>query len=976
MKKNLKKVISAVIALALSASTFASVSFAKSFTDVASTASYAEAVDVLSSLGIINGYEDGTFGPDKTITRAEAAKMIVAMVNKIATAEGRKGATQFDDVVADHWASGFINVGVSDKFINGKSATTFDPEGQVKYNEIVKMIVSCLGYEEYAQFYGGYPTGYVSIADSEGITKGCSMDGEAAATRGVVAQLIYNALKTPIIQSKGMQYSAAQGGFVPNIEKQDGEESTYFKTLLTEKFDAYFVEGMVVETPKSGNIDLDTVLFDVQKSEEYDEEVIMESAYDNSDEPKTITVLIGETAAADYLNTYANAIIRLNEDEEYEMISFVPSGKNKTVALDLALVDDDKYSAEEITSALTAESPYIYVYASEDAARSSKYKLEKGFTLYVNGIKVEDVDYDKYIINNHVGVMELTDTYKTADGYDIVSVEYYDTTRVTSTSAKNIYINRNKAGLDVSSLSIDAEKLEDEEVVMNVYLNDEKVNASEIKKDDILSIKYDVNQGSKSSFFDIYVSRETAEGKFSGKDTEDKVVTIGGEKYGFVDWTNGNAEFDTNKMGNEYKVFLDIFGRIFTQEELASTARYAVLLRWQTSSSWDKDGVRLYFTDGTYKNIEFSSNVKFEGDIVKSEEELEDLLKESTDIDNIMNRVVKYTINTQNKISKLEVLEASSDKTADYDSRNVKIGNIIMNSATTIINASEFESAVKDLTVATVDTLVNDVEYTAYAYGTPSTTDNSYPFVLITAGQGAYTEDTTFAVVTADVTETQKDDGEDGWKLEVLFEGEKEVQELFIDEDADFDAAKAGDVVVLQKDADGDVKEVKVIFSNANFGTEDFVANLGKFDEDITVPSEDWDTAWVTSKEMETSLVFGPVVERNSRKFLAQVKDNKTYFDLEATKDATTSEGATYSMITTDDTKVYVYDINLPRKERFYTGTVDDIMATQVNHITELEGDYFTIDWSKVEDNDQVNFAFAKLVDGVVTDIFVIVGVE
>ena len=87
MKKNLKKVISAVIALALSASTFASVSFAKSFSDVAGTA-YAEAVDVLSALKIIDGYEDGSFKPENTIKRSEAAKIIVAMVNKVATAEG------------------------------------------------------------------------------------------------------------------------------------------------------------------------------------------------------------------------------------------------------------------------------------------------------------------------------------------------------------------------------------------------------------------------------------------------------------------------------------------------------------------------------------------------------------------------------------------------------------------------------------------------------------------------------------------------------------------------------------------------------------------------------------------------------------------------------------------------------------------------------------------------------------------------
>ena len=76
--KNLKKVLALVMACAM---LFTMSSFA--FTDVAEDASYLEAVTMLSKLGIINGYEDGTFLPDNTITRAEAAKVISELLKLI-----------------------------------------------------------------------------------------------------------------------------------------------------------------------------------------------------------------------------------------------------------------------------------------------------------------------------------------------------------------------------------------------------------------------------------------------------------------------------------------------------------------------------------------------------------------------------------------------------------------------------------------------------------------------------------------------------------------------------------------------------------------------------------------------------------------------------------------------------------------------------------------------------------------------------
>ena len=87
MNKNLKKVISAVAALAMSASTFTAL--AATFPDVPEDASYAQAVQELSALDVISGYDDGTFKPDELVTRAQMAKMIVDALGEREMAEAR-----------------------------------------------------------------------------------------------------------------------------------------------------------------------------------------------------------------------------------------------------------------------------------------------------------------------------------------------------------------------------------------------------------------------------------------------------------------------------------------------------------------------------------------------------------------------------------------------------------------------------------------------------------------------------------------------------------------------------------------------------------------------------------------------------------------------------------------------------------------------------------------------------------------------
>ena len=105
-----------------------------------------EAVTVMSALNLLKGYEDGTFGPDKTITRAEFAAVVVRMLGMEDAAAGAATATNFTDVPATHWAAGYVKIANQKGIIAGYGDGTFGPDDEVTYEQAIKMLVCALGY--------------------------------------------------------------------------------------------------------------------------------------------------------------------------------------------------------------------------------------------------------------------------------------------------------------------------------------------------------------------------------------------------------------------------------------------------------------------------------------------------------------------------------------------------------------------------------------------------------------------------------------------------------------------------------------------------------------------------------------------------------------------------------------------------------------------------------------------------------------
>ena len=189
---NLKKVLALVLAFACAFTMFAGAAF----TDSADIKVKSEVVDTLTALGVVAGFEDGSFQPNGTVTRAQMAKMIyVLRTGKSDASAYNYDKTSFTDING-HWARGYIKYCQSLGIIAGKSNTKFDPNGNVTAQEAAKMLLVTLGYD--ASKVGLTGANWASktnaLADENGLLKDVNTSFTAACPRQYAAQLIYNTI--------------------------------------------------------------------------------------------------------------------------------------------------------------------------------------------------------------------------------------------------------------------------------------------------------------------------------------------------------------------------------------------------------------------------------------------------------------------------------------------------------------------------------------------------------------------------------------------------------------------------------------------------------------------------------------------------------------------------------------------------------------------------------------------------------------
>ena len=232
--KNLKKVLALVLAVVMIMSVV-TVASAKTYKDADAEAfkNYADAIDALSSLNILDGFEDGEFKADRTFNRAQAAK-IVAIVHNAATNGKIKGQDAISALYSNaqnpfvdcnnSWALPYINYCRITGLADGMTATTYAPKRELTGVQWLKLMLTTLNFDTAKEGYTGtgWDVNVLNRANEVGLTAGLADDWKAIAPikRGEAAQILYNALT---------KYLVEYGQLVKNNYDTTGK---YYKTAF------------------------------------------------------------------------------------------------------------------------------------------------------------------------------------------------------------------------------------------------------------------------------------------------------------------------------------------------------------------------------------------------------------------------------------------------------------------------------------------------------------------------------------------------------------------------------------------------------------------------------------------------------------------------------------------------------------------------------------------------------------------------
>ncbi len=1001
MKKNLKKVISAVLALTLALSSFVALNVsAASFADVADTASYSEAVAALKALGAIAGYEDGTFLPDNKITRAEAVTMIVAALNQTEDAKNSGATTQFADVNANAaWAAGYVNVGVAQGFISGMSATEFAPSANVTYAQMLSILTRILGYGEFAATKGGYPNGYLTAASMAGILTGVSAAADTEVTRAQVAQLIWNAVQAPMLDITTFSTSSTGS----EMQKMDGKDSRDFKTVLSENFDAYVLNIEVTGTSKGGDIeDAGYINMKLTGSNDWDPDLnsIVKNVSDANQSKLTKSeVAVGDTDAENYPFSSAKVIAEYNDDGDWTLLYFAPTSKVVQKAVDGSLVKEISDSKLKIKKSKTSSS-------------TTDYKLTDDAMLYVNGVEFKTIKGNEAdvisLLGDSYGDTVLVESEKSAV-YNKVMIDYYATAKVSQVTAKsdrtkvtlNSLTYNGKLANPRTSFEITADDIADGVKAVSVTKGENAVELSALAVDDVVAIRWNVKDTfDASKFLDVLATSETVTGKYTSYDEDDDLYTIGDNQYEAVPGVELGLEF-----ASTYTFRLDPLGRLFSSDEEATSKNYAIVERYVptgASSSSEYDYISVMTLDGQQKTLYIEDDA---AGLAEVKAKIKDTVKATAKNVAIKDRVISYDVkNSNGRIKSMSFVTDLIDGTATEAEYNVdanRLGKPLSSNAI-VLDATSYKdlqdgAKTTDYKASSLAALNNGTKYN-YILVNKSSSTGEYSYVIITGAGSVFNGESNFAVIAADasVDSMATVDDEDVYTAWVMQNGEDTATKLNIATDAKiyfgsstgvaYNKANCatylgqGAVFFYQTDEDGFVDEISVVmkgtaqnsFTSLLKNSTDALANdvkLPASSDSKTIAAADWKVQindFRGDKE-DIQIFVAPVyLAKSSSISFATIKTDesgKKYVDV--------SDSYSYSL--KDTSKVYAYDMSSSADTGRYALSNGSFAGIATSDLNNEKTRAYLADGVDGANNitDTVQMAFVMVVDGVITNALI-----
>ena len=602
----MKKFLSLVLALVMAMSLVTISAGATEYKDLTDKdeIQYEEAVAVLNRIGIITGYDDGSFQPKKELTRGAAAKIIVSLlIGPEAAGNLPNNSSPYPDVPANHTFAGVISFCKTEEIISGYGDGTFRPGDSLTGYAFAKMLLGALGYSSNIEGFtgSGWTNNVARIANVAGLLDRLQFNGSAAVNREQACQLALNTLKATMVTYGGSTIiNGSTGSFTMqgttatmvtsnnkdinrNIGKNESDQGG--RDYYTLEFGEEHFKDLRLEHDR-----FDPAIDDFGRpSNEWSYKKVTIGTFP-LEADYTYTEQVAHLADKDAAKVRA---LKLNgfEVSSNESTHGIASGYNKTqVFVNGRQVNDlDKLAT---IADYTDNGATVYVYVDE---------LDADFISYVSVIQPMLVKV-KNVGSDYVS-FELIEADDKGNGFNQYALDNYN--------------DGAQRGMN------EIDKLEDLQAEDDYY-----DVVKDLKAGDYV-VTIPVNADHENDAWEVskaYVP-ETVTGKLSKVETYDGDVTdivVGGTSYKVSQWNKDMKDIDADIIKVTVKdvtLYLDEGGNALLADEVGEVSGYMVIGSWSKSlvngklvdiaEGWDVNGDPLSLNVGSSKTVS-----KYYGDTI------------------------------------------------------------------------------------------------------------------------------------------------------------------------------------------------------------------------------------------------------------------------------------------------------------------------------------------------------------------------
>lgn len=472
----------------------------------------------LTSLGILEKADD--YRLDDYMTRAEFAKVVSVLTHCKEVCESAEYNGYFKDVMPESWYWPYIETNYVLGVFSGGENGMFYPNAYVSTDEVIKTIVCVLGYSYPAENNGGYPFGYQKTAVSLGLYK--NVESSEKCTRGMIAQIVYNALDINLMKKKLTPTSTGDSYYIDN-------DVTLKDTII---------DGIVETEYFEGILRADSYTYtDVEVSSLKNDEVLIGNTIYRTD----------GVDVHSYVGMYVEGYAYHDDNDRMVLKSLRAASKNTVFNL-------------EYKDYIGFDNGDFRCY---DNGKTRHYRFN-GVVLY-NGLPVsqvkpeyiKDTTFFSLIDNDDDNVAEILKI----ETYEIGVVEHIGDT----------YVNYKTGNMSINKTIVFDD--DDNESKFAIYDSDDKVvSLSDINEDSVIAV-FVSSDGSRKK---CIVSDNSLEGYVEAVDSDS--VEIDGTEYELRCVDSDMLRFD-----KRYKFYLDYLGNVAAVKEISGSDNYMYIVGYEVS---------------------------------------------------------------------------------------------------------------------------------------------------------------------------------------------------------------------------------------------------------------------------------------------------------------------------------------------------------------------------------------------------------